>query len=122
MPNQQNQQLADTPKEPMNAIAAALSGGRGHDQQRLAAEGVKWVKMLLDKNQDYGSSVWQAPSLVPGCSSGIGILVRIGDKIARLKQLQANPATCYDESFEDTLRDLGGYCLLYFARPADSAE
>jgi hypothetical protein len=49
---------------------------------------------------------------------GDAILVRMSDKIARIRKLSGNTAApLVNESFDDTIRDLGAYCLLYLARP-----
>ena len=93
------------------------------DQQRIIREGLTWINLLLRKNKDYGSSVWQPPLLAP---NGDAILVRMSDKIQRLIHLSQNPSEvtfgasaslATDETFEDTIRDLGAYCLLYIAKP-----
>ncbi len=49
---------------------------------------------------------------------GDAILVRMHDKINRIRQLIASGEThVTDESLRDTIGDLGAYCLLYLARP-----
>ncbi len=93
-------------------VAESLAGKRGSEQQMLAAKGLAWVELILKKNKDYGSSVFEAPMLAPNCDMGTGILVRMSDKINRLQQLAKNKAEVA-ESFDDTIRDLGAYCLLY---------
>ena len=99
-------------------IEQALSGSRGGDQQRIAEVGIQWIGLLLKKNADYGSSAWQSPVLAPECDSGAAIRVRMSDKIARLSRLLAGSAPeVADESINDTIRDLGAYCLLYLAMP-----
>lgn len=95
----------------------ALGGSNGGDQQRLAETALEWIDLLLRKNSDYGSSAWQVPALAPHLDVGAAILVRMSDKVARLGKLSGSPASVSDESFEDTLTDLGAYCLLYLARP-----
>ncbi len=55
--------------------------------------------------------------LAPECDPGIAIRVRMSDKINRLTQLLKASGTEVDESFDDTLRDLGAYCILELARP-----
>ena len=100
-------------------LQGALCGHRGPDQQRIAQVGTSWVLTMLQKNNDYGSSVWEPPLLAPHIETGAAILARMSDKINRLRTLLGNEgqAAEVDESIEDTLSDLGAYCLLYLARP-----
>jgi hypothetical protein len=102
----------------LTQLELALSGAGGDDQQRIAATGLEWLGMLLDKNRDYGSSVWKPPILSPRLDVAEAIFVRLSDKIERIRSLRqrgGDPAV--DESLDDTLRDLAGYCLLLLARP-----
>lgn len=102
----------------LDVIGDALTGDRGPDQQRIANEGLKWLCLILRKNADYGGSAWQTPILAPGMDAGIAIRIRMSDKIARLNQLfHPGSQTEVDEPIEDTIRDLGAYCLLYLVRP-----
>ncbi len=103
--------------ERLNLLGDALEGIRGDDQQRIAATALEWACLLLAKNEDYGSSVWQAPDICPVLSAGDAILVRLADKWERLKQLANRPPEIASESREDTMRDLGAYALLWLARP-----
>ncbi len=105
----------------MDLIGEALQGNRGADQQRIAKTGIAWVETLLRKNSDYGSSVWKTPVLAPDCDPAIAIRVRMSDKINRLQTLLAGKsAEVSGESIDDTLKDLGAYCLLYLARPIEA--
>ncbi|MAH46983.1 hypothetical protein CMI37_14235 [Candidatus Pacearchaeota archaeon] len=101
----------------LNELGDALDGRRGESQQRIARRGVEWIGLLLAKNQDYGDSVFKQPRLVPTATVGDAILVRITDKIERLESIVLQGPMVENESFEDTIRDLGAYCLLYLARP-----
>lgn len=102
----------------LDLISAALSGHRGDDQLRIAEVGLQWVATLLRKNADYGSSAWEKPILAPECSASAAIRVRMSDKINRLATLLANDCEPeVAESIDDTLGDLGSYCLLELARP-----
>ena len=92
------------------------------DQYRIAVEGLKWIKLILDKNKDYGGSVWKSPILNPSLSVSETILVRMSDKITRLSNLTQNGTPEVNESFEDTINDLGAYCLLYLARPKNQIK
>ena len=98
-------------------IDEAFHGEHGPDQQLIAAEVIRWGALLLRKNSDYGSSVWEQPILAPDCDPGVAIRVRMSDKISRLNSLLTKKQEVQDESIDDTLRDLGAYCLLELARP-----
>jgi len=98
-------------------IAGALRGTRGPDQQRIAETAIDWTKTLLAKNSDYGSSVWEVPLLTPNLDPAQAILVRMSDKIKRIQALMRRPAEVANESLDDSIKDLGAYCLLYLARP-----
>ena len=103
----------------LGLIHAALFGERGDDQKRIVEQVVKWGAMILRKNHDYGSSVWKVPKLAPTCDIGTAILVRMSDKIERIESLdlKGGKNEVEDEKVEDTISDLGAYCLLYLARP-----
>jgi hypothetical protein len=97
-----------------NLVTDALNEVRGPDQQRIAEKGIEWIAELLKKNQDYGSSAWSRPLLAPELPPRSAILVRMSDKINRLLSLLAKgSAEVKEESFLDTMRDLGCYTLLY---------
>lgn len=105
----------DTP-DVLTLIEQSFSGLRGKDQQRIAATGLEWIALILRKNADYGSSVWRTPLLAPDTNPGVAIRVRMSDKIHRLQRLLAGNEQEVNESIDDTIRDLGAYCLLYLAR------
>lgn len=98
-------------------IEKALAGDRGDDQRRIAELGLAWVEKLLRKNMDYGSSVFQVPCLAPDCDPGAAIRVRMSDKINRIKSLINTSPEVAGESLDDTVDDLGAYCLLWRCRP-----
>ncbi len=99
----------------------ALAGNLGDDAQRIASTGIQWTAGIVRKNLDYGSMVWSTPCLADGLDAGMAIRVRMSDKISRLQSLlsvkQQSERHFKDESIEDTIADLGAYCLLYLARP-----
>lgn len=65
----------------------------------------KGYDLFLQKNKDYGDSY-----LLCGL---IGILIRILDKINRIKQITINGSIeVKDEKYEDTILDLHNYTLL----------
>jgi len=98
-------------------ILKALKGDFNEDQQLIAEEGIRWLTVLIKKNMDYGSSVFHPPVLKPSLKSGDAILVRASDKVRRLEQLHASNQNHVGESIEDTVRDLGAYCLLWLCNP-----
>ncbi len=75
----------------------------------------KLKETLISKNEDYGSSAFQPPVLAPNLEVETSILVRMSDKIERIKNLrQADPEKeTHYESLRDTVLDLAGYCILY---------
>lgn len=103
--------------ETARLIQSALAGDRGPDQKRIAEQGVDFIGTLLRKNNDYGSSVWKKPLLAPNTDVAAAILVRMTDKVERLISLQQKKSEVTEESFDDTMKDLGAYALLYLARP-----
>jgi len=79
------------------------------DQRAIASRGLEVVAMLLEKNAAYGSSAFKPISVFArGMDPLAQIHVRMDDKLARL----AWGHQISDESFEDTIRDLAGYCIL----------
>lgn len=98
-------------------IDGALEGLYGVDQQRIAEVGIGWLDLMLRKNADYGSAVWEVPVLAPTTDAKTAILVRMSDKVSRIRNLLNAEQQVKGESLEDTLRDLGAYCLLYLAAP-----
>lgn len=69
------------------------------------------VSLLEKKNNDYGNSATQTYEEY----GDVAFFIRISDKINRLKSLTINNKTqeVKDESIDDTVRDIIGYCLLY---------
>lgn len=66
------------------------------------------AELLKRKNTDYGNSYNESRSEF----GPMAFLLRMNDKFARLKNLTNRDAQVNDESFEDTLRDIIGYCTL----------
>lgn len=98
----------------LNMIEAALMGDRGPTQQLIATTAVDGVAAVLQKNSDYGSSVFHSPMLCPQMSAPEALLVRMSDKAARLANLVQSPSSAQvAESLDDTVLDLGNYCLLW---------
>lgn len=100
-----------------STVFQALTGERGDDQKRIAEVIIGWGDLLLKKNSDYGSSAWKRPVLAPGLDTDAAMRVRMSDKIERISSLLQKGSAEVDESIEDTIKDLGAYCLLWLARP-----
>jgi hypothetical protein len=64
--------------------------------------------ILIKKNKDYGNSVQEQFDEYGETS----LLIRLDDKLRRLKQLQKAPAKVTSESKQDTMLDLAGYSIL----------
>lgn len=88
---------------------------KNDDQKDIANMGINWTQMLLNKNTNYGSSVFKVPVLAPNMDIDSAIRVRMSDKIERLQSLFNNDSEgdLVDESIADTINDLGAYCLLW---------
>lgn len=108
----------DTSKSTFHA-AIEYDGSKEH--LRIMEVGVEWIRKLLRKNSDYGSAVYHSPVLCPDMPPKASILVRMSDKISRLSSLQRKGTAEVAESIDDTIDDLGAYCLLYRTAP-DSKE
>lgn len=115
----QETELKEVAKE-WQVLNDALLKLRGKDQYRIAQTVVSFGALLLRKNQDYGSSVWQVPILAPESSVATAIRVRMSDKISRINNLLKSKTTPeINESLEDTIKDLGAYCLLLLTAPTN---
>lgn len=80
--------------------------------------------MLLEKGSRYGNSALTKPILIPSLTPGQNIMGRASDKIARIAALNTGRATeTADETLQDTVLDLAGYCVLWVvARMLADAE
>jgi hypothetical protein len=77
------------------------------DTQLVIAEICDEIKeLLLDKNRKYGDSAINPIRILSKSSNTEQILVRIDDKLNRIKNMQS------DED-EDVITDLIGYLVLY---------
>lgn len=77
------------------------------DTQLVIAEVCDEIKeLLLDKNRKYGDSAINPIRILSKSSNTEQILVRIDDKLNRIKNMQS------DED-EDVITDLIGYLVLY---------
>lgn len=93
-------------------IESAMCGERGDIQSMIAYTGLNLVELLLKKNKDYGSSVFEPPELDPTASPSVGILARMSDKVRRIRQLRLSEAEV-GETIDETVLDLGGYSILW---------
>jgi hypothetical protein len=78
------------------------------NQDHIKRECEQLADILIRKNHDYGNSV-QDQFNEYGLTS---ILIRLDDKLKRLKSLQKNEQLVQDESLIDTLTDFAGYSIL----------
>jgi hypothetical protein len=78
------------------------------DEVSITKECQLLSELLIKKNRDYGNSV-QEQFEEYGLTS---ILIRLDDKLRRLKNLLTNPQQVKDESVQDTMKDLAGYAIL----------
>lgn len=92
-------------------------------QTAIAEMGIAWIDTLLRKNKDYGDTVFSRPCLAPDLSPDAAIRTRMSDKIDRLINLLGGEKQNVAESIEDTVGDLGAYCLLWLInRKKNSVE
>lgn len=87
------------------------------DPQTQAIDGVfnNLYDLILRKNYDYGSNVFSPPVLNPTSTAESAILTRLSDKFARLQHILSRDAMVADETLEDTVSDIAGYCILLLA-------
>jgi len=84
-------------------------------QEAITREGQALLDLLLRKNRDYGNSAMTPPILAPTMTPREAIQCRMSDKVRRLERLLGGNQATVNESIEDTIRDLGGYCILWLA-------
>lgn len=99
----------------MCVVQAALKS-ENNSQYEIARMGLEITAMLLKKNADYGDSAFRPPLLTPDLDVQGAILVRMSDKIERLKNLASGHKAQVDEGFKDTMKDLCGYALLWLVQ------
>ena len=93
-------------------MRAFLAGLRGRDQQDIAQAGVDLITKVLQKNADYGSSVFESPVLAPHVSPQDALRTRQSDKAKRIIQLAKQDPEVAGESLNDSLDDFAGYNIL----------
>ncbi len=79
----------------------------------LVQEVQELTRLIITKNERYGNSALTAPTLCPQLTAKEGILVRLGDKFARMQRLIETDEVVVEEPLRDTVRDIIGYCLLW---------
>lgn len=68
------------------------------------------IVKLIKKNTDYGSSFDDLMDVF----GNLAFVIRLVDKVNRLQSITKNKETLVqDESFQDTVDDIIGYCILY---------
>lgn len=66
------------------------------------------AELLTKKRNDYGDNYEEGRDK----RGPVAFYLRIEDKLNRIEQLDSNPAQVKEESIEDTLNDIIGYCTL----------
>ena len=69
----------------------------------------KLREIYIKKNHDYGNSFEESINEF----GSIAFVVRADDKMRRMKQLCKSEAQVKDEAFEDTVRDMANYCIMF---------
>ena len=77
-------------------------------EEKFEAITKQMLEIYKAKNKDYGSSVTQSYKEF-GMTS---FLIRLSDKLNRLKTLNKQEAMVKDEKIEDTLIDLANYAII----------
>lgn len=77
-------------------------------QESLNSISGEIINLLIKKNRDYGNSYFKLREEF----GRVAFVVRLADKIERLKTLLKNKPQVMDEREEDTIKDIIGYCLL----------
>jgi DUF1009 family protein len=108
MPHERN-----TVEDNLRIITDALAGS-SQDQREIAFIGLQTIAVMVKKNRDYGSSVFNVGAISPDVSPEAGIRVRLGDKLSRINNLVNQPSNQQvAESITDTGHDASAYLLLW---------
>lgn len=105
----------------LEELETQIATSQTSTQDEIARQGIKWIITLLKKNHDYGNSAFKSPVLCEDLPPTTSILVRMSDKIERIRSLTTKEAQV-DESLEDTFKDLGAYCLLYLVAKSETKK
>ena len=96
------------------ACTCLLTNQLSEPQKLIKEIGIGVVDLLLKKNKDYGSSVFESPVLFPELKAKDCILIRMSDKIKRFSNLVcSNKTPEVNETIADTMKDLAGYAILW---------
>lgn len=96
-----------TKQDPDRVNPSSSSSATLTDSQVLIAKKCDELKeLLLEKNRKYGDSAINPCRVFSKASATEQILVRMDDKINRIKNRQ-------NDEDEDVIKDLAGYCILY---------
>lgn len=81
-------------------------------QQRVQEITDELADLLVRKNQNYGDSYAQSVERY----GPVVTMIRLEDKLNRLRQLLQGNEDAVGESIEDTLKDLAGYAVIELER------
>jgi len=97
----------------LQTIVDALAGDN-QDQREIAYMGLATIALMIAKNRDYGSSVFNIGAISPDVTPEQGLRVRLGDKLSRINNLISAPdLQSVQESLTDTGHDASAYLLLW---------
>lgn len=101
------------PSKPMNTgVEPAVESGMTQKQMKIQSLCGELSETLIRKNHDYGDSVHDTYMEY----GPVSFLVRIADKINRIKQLSEGVVPSVgNEKLKDTVMDLAGYAILFAA-------
>ena len=88
------------------------------DQEKIAAQCDRLRGLLLAKNKAYGSSALEPLCVFSSATAVEQIKQQLDHKLARILRGHAMA----DESYEDTVRDIAGYCILLLVAVEDERE
>lgn len=118
---------SECPLEPLNlfgmvfyALEFVVSKEISDKVRDASADAMKEeLKKILDvvfaKNKDYGNSALQNPVLIPWLGRKMALLVRLSDKVHRVRNLLNSNKEATYEPLQDSLRDVVGYVFLLWA-------
>ena len=74
--------------------------------------------IYINKNKDYGDAFTDGIKLI----GPISLVTRCFDKVMRMITLSMNPAMVKSESFEDSVRDMINYGMMYLMHGREEDE
>lgn len=106
------EQFLDPSKLVNTGVGPAMEPGMTQKQEAIRALCGELADTLVSKNHDYGDSVHDTYVEY----GPVSFLVRIADKINRIKQLSEGVVPSVgNEKLKDTVMDLAGYAILFAA-------